>query len=199
MRLVHLGELFVDNSREALERSVDAVIGSKQAVDRRQLPLGQRPGRPIGCEINLVAGEQEPALAGFGGLYRVAQIDRGAARIARGDDFVEIDLGALAQPERHADDAEQREKSDQQQGGGGLNEEATGNGHAVTTARILQNAPADLRRSRPPRRDLGTRFNPDREDRRRGWQAAFPNTSRTRPPSPGRSSLARAAMCRCRG
>src|SRR5438105_1821843 len=42
-------------------------------------------------------------------------------------------------------------------------------------------------------------FNLDREDRRRGWKAALPYTSRTRPRSPDRSSLVRAAMCRCRG
>ena len=146
---VHLGELLVDDGREALERCAGAVIGSQQAVDRRQLPLGQRLGRAVGCEIDLVAGVQKPALAGFGGLHRVAQIDGGAARIARGDDFVEIDLRALAQPERHADDAEQREKSDQQQRRGGLNEETTGNGHAFTTARNLVAAPADLRPVRP--------------------------------------------------
>src|SRR5436309_1777529 len=39
-------------------------------------------------------------------------------------------------------------------------------------------------------------FTRDREDRRRGWKAALPHTSRTRPPSPGRNSLAPGAMCR---
>ena len=149
---VHLGELFVDDGREALQRRLEAFIGSQQAVDRRQLPLGQRLGRAVGCEIDLVAGVEESALAGFRRQHRIAQIDRGASRIAGGDDFVEIDLRPLAEPERHADDAEQGQKSDQQQGRGGLNEETTGNGHAFRTARISGGAPADLR---GPRRHRG--------------------------------------------
>ena len=72
-------------------------------------------GAVVGREIDLVAGDQEAALARFRGLHRVAQLDRRAARVARLDHLVEIDLRALAEPDRHADDAEQRQKPDGEQ------------------------------------------------------------------------------------
>jgi hypothetical protein len=59
----------------------------------------------------LVPGEQQPALARFGRLHSAAYLDRGNPNVSRSDNPVEMLVRAIAKPESHSDDSEQRDEA----------------------------------------------------------------------------------------
>ena len=94
--LIHLGDFFSDDGGQPRKQRFGFRVAGKRYPQLVEVLQRQRFCAVKGREINLVSGDEEAALAGFGGPHRVAQLDRRPARVARLDHFVEIDLRALA-------------------------------------------------------------------------------------------------------
>ena len=129
--MVHFAEFVADHDREPLQQGIAVGGRGEGPLQRLELFLGQRLCAVIGRQIDLVSGDQETALTGFRGFQGAAQLDRRDARVACLEDDAEVALGAFAQPDRHADDGQQRQQADAQQDDGGLDDETTGDRHAV--------------------------------------------------------------------
>ena len=128
-RLVHFGEFLRHCLLQSIDRLLVRRVGRQLLLQRLELLQGARLGPVIGRGIALIAGDQEAALAAFGGLQRIPQIARRSARVTRLQDVVEIGLAAFPQPDRRPHDRQQRHEGDDQQDHGGLDEAATGDRH----------------------------------------------------------------------
>ena len=74
--------------------------------------------RLIGCEIDLISRQQEPALTGLGCLHRISQLNCRDSCVTRRGRVFEIGLCAFPQPKVHGDDRHQGDEPDEQKCGG---------------------------------------------------------------------------------
>src|SRR3954463_6851136 len=71
---VHLVDLLGDNRGEPPEHGFALLVWPQQGLKAIELALHRSFGAIVGCKIDFVAADKEPALCGFGTLDRTSQL-----------------------------------------------------------------------------------------------------------------------------
>ena len=128
-RLVHLLDFLRHDLVDPIDQRPDVRVSCEGAALDAKLFQGESLGAVVWCEVDLVSAIDKSPLAGFRDLQGIPQFGRRASRVPRRDDRIEIDLGPLSEPERHAHDGDEHQEADDQKRRGGADDESAGNRH----------------------------------------------------------------------